>query len=61
MTETAEAYEALAYALATNPAKLAAIRDTLARNRLTTPLFDTARYTQDFEALLEGMVAANPR
>ncbi len=56
VTETAEDYEALAYELATNPAKLAAIREKLAANRLTTPLFDTERYTRDFEALLDDMV-----
>jgi predicted O-linked N-acetylglucosamine transferase (SPINDLY family) len=58
VTETNEAYEALALDLATNPAKLTAIREKLAANRLTTPLFDTARYTSDFETLLEGFLAA---
>jgi protein O-GlcNAc transferase len=61
VTETDEAYEDLALELATNPAKLAAVREKLAANRLTTPLFDTERYTRDFEDLLEDMIAANPR
>jgi len=61
VTETDEAYEALALALATNPARLAAIREKLDANRLTTPLFDTERYARDFEGLLEHMIAANPR
>jgi predicted O-linked N-acetylglucosamine transferase (SPINDLY family) len=61
VTETDEAYEALALALATDPAKLAAIREKLSTNRLMTPLFDTERYTRDFEALLESMITANPR
>lgn len=57
VTETPQAYEALALELATNPAKLKAIRDKLAANRLTTPLYDTERYTRDFEALLETMIS----
>lgn len=61
VTETNEAYEALALELATNPAKLAAVREKLAENRLATPLFDTERYARDFEALLENMVAAQRR
>src|SRR6476646_8748944 len=34
------------------PASLAALRARLAANRHTHPLFDMARYTRDFEALL---------
>jgi predicted O-linked N-acetylglucosamine transferase (SPINDLY family) len=45
-------YEALALHLATEPQTLAAWRSRLAANRHTHPLFDMARYTQDFEALL---------
>jgi len=56
VTQTNEDYEALALELATDPAKLAAVRAKLAANRLTTPLYDTERYTRDFEALLEGML-----
>ncbi len=48
VTETPQAYEALALTLATNPAKLKAIGDKLAANRLTAPLFDTERYTARF-------------
>jgi protein O-GlcNAc transferase len=61
VTETNESYEALALELATNPSKLAAIREKLAANRLTTPLFDTERYTRDFEALLGDMILTNLR
>jgi len=42
-------YEALAGELATNPAKLREIRERLARNRLTQPLFDIASYTKALE------------
>jgi predicted O-linked N-acetylglucosamine transferase (SPINDLY family) len=45
-------YEALALALARDPARLAALRARLAANRRTHPLFDMARYTRDFESLL---------
>lgn len=47
-------YEALILDLATNPDSLAAIQAKLAENRLTQPLFDTVRYTRDFEAALEA-------
>ena len=46
-------YEALIFALATDPARLAAIRARLSANRLTQPLFDTVQYTRHFEAGLE--------
>jgi predicted O-linked N-acetylglucosamine transferase (SPINDLY family) len=42
-------YEALALRLARHPAALAALRQRLAANRDTYPLFDMARYTRDFE------------
>ena len=48
-------YEALAVELATNPEKLSAIKDKLANNRSTTPLFDTERYTRNLEAAYEVM------
>ena len=50
ITDTQEAYEALAVELATNPQWLAQIREKLARNRLVTPLFDTALFAQHIEA-----------
>ncbi|MGA9032483.1 MAG: tetratricopeptide repeat protein, partial [Sulfuricaulis sp.] len=43
-------YEALALALATQPERLAAIRQKLALNRTTQPLFDTPRFTRHIEA-----------
>jgi predicted O-linked N-acetylglucosamine transferase (SPINDLY family) len=48
-------YEALAVELATNSEKLSAIKDKLANNRSTTPLFDIERYTRDLEAAYEAM------
>jgi len=49
ITSTQEEYEALAIELATNPEKLTAIRQKLEKNRLTTPLFDTERFTHHLE------------
>lgn len=45
-----EEYEALALKLATAPDRLRNIRGKLARNRLTTSLFDTERFTRHIEA-----------
>jgi predicted O-linked N-acetylglucosamine transferase (SPINDLY family) len=56
IAESDEAYETLILDLATDPARLAAIRAKLAANRLTAPLFDTVRYTRDFESALLEMV-----
>ena len=49
ITNSQENYEALAIDLATNPAKLKAIKAKLESNRLTTPLFDTPRFTKHLE------------
>ena len=49
ITETEEQYEQLILELATDPKKLDLIKEKLAENRLKTPLFDTQRYTQNFE------------
>lgn len=53
---TAEAYEALAIALAMDPFRLADIRARLARLRLTTPLFDTVGFTRNIEAAYAAMI-----
>ena len=50
VTETPEAYEAVATDLATHPEKFAAIRNRLGRNRVTEALFDTQRFTRHIEA-----------
>jgi len=56
ITSTQEEYEALAIALATNPRKLENIKQKLAANRLTTPLFDTPLFTKNLEAVYIKMV-----
>ena len=50
VTSTPAQYEALAIELATNPQRLAGIKQTLAENRLVAPLFDTARFARHIEA-----------
>lgn len=50
VTDSSEAYQALAIELAVNPQKLTALRHRLAENRLKAPLFDTAQYTRHLEA-----------
>ena len=50
ITSSLAEYEALALALAREPARLGALRATLARHRETQPLFDTARLTRNLEA-----------
>ena len=49
---TREAYEALAIELATTPSRLQSLREKLARNRLTSPLFDIVGYTRNLETAL---------
>ncbi len=58
VTETPEAYEALAIELARDPAQLAGLRQRLAENRLRTPLFETPRLTRDIE---QAYVAVHER
>jgi predicted O-linked N-acetylglucosamine transferase (SPINDLY family) len=48
-------YESIALQLAQNPLLLAQVKEKLARNRLTHPLFDTARYTRNLEAAYSAM------
>ena len=55
ITESLDDYEALAIALAGDPARLGALRKKLANNRLTQPLFDTALYTHHIEAAFTTM------
>ena len=50
ITNTQEEYEALAIELAMNPKKLEIIKLKLAKNRLTTPLFDTPLFTKNLES-----------
>jgi protein O-GlcNAc transferase len=50
ITTSAEAYLALALELANDAPRLAALRQQLADNRLTQPLFDTRLFTRHIEA-----------
>ncbi len=49
ITSSQEEYEALAIELALNPIRFASIKMKLSNNRLTTPLFDTPRFTKNLE------------
>jgi predicted O-linked N-acetylglucosamine transferase (SPINDLY family) len=49
ITETEMEYEALILDLATNPQRLAAIKQKLAVNRLSKPLFNTELFTKHLE------------
>lgn len=55
ITRSPAEYEALAIELATNPRRLAGIREKLAQNRLTAPLFDTPLFTRHIEAAYAAM------
>lgn len=55
VTGNMEDYEALAFALATEPGRLPAIREKLAANRHTQPLFDMDRYRRHLEAAYTTM------
>ena len=55
ITKSQSEYEARAIELAMSPEELSAIKDKLAKNRLTTPLFDTERYTRHLEAAYEAI------
>ncbi|HUH95674.1 MAG TPA: tetratricopeptide repeat protein [Casimicrobiaceae bacterium] len=57
ITTSADEYERVAVELATYPGRLAALRQKVADNRLSTPLFDTARFTRSIEAVYEAMHA----
>jgi predicted O-linked N-acetylglucosamine transferase (SPINDLY family) len=54
-------YEAMALKLAREPALLAATRDRLTTNRLTTPLFDSRRHTRAIEAAYRTMIGRYER
>lgn len=50
IASTPEEYEKLAVELATNPRRLENIQEKLARNKLSTPLFDTRLFVKHLEA-----------
>ncbi len=55
VTDSLDEYEAKALHLAQNPAELLALRDRLSHNKLTSPLFDIARYTRHLESAYQIM------
>ncbi|MBE0532904.1 MAG: tetratricopeptide repeat protein [Rhodospirillales bacterium] len=54
-TPTLDAYEALAIRLARRPDEIRRLRERLETNRLTFPLFDTARFARHIEQAFEIM------
>jgi len=56
VTTTLQDYERLAVDLALQPEKLAGLKDKIARNRLTAPLFNTALFTEHLEAAYVAML-----
>ncbi|HET6183394.1 MAG TPA: nucleotidyltransferase family protein [Acetobacteraceae bacterium] len=55
ITSSLVEYEALAAALARDPARLTQLREKLVRKRASAALFDTARYTRDLESAYAAM------
>jgi predicted O-linked N-acetylglucosamine transferase (SPINDLY family) len=55
ITTSVAEYEELAVALATDPQRMAQLKDKLARHRLTTPLFDAQLHTRSLEAAYTQM------
>ena len=55
ITTTAEEYESLAIELASNPEKLKAIKDKLASNLSTAPLYNTPLFTKNLESAFTEM------
>jgi predicted O-linked N-acetylglucosamine transferase (SPINDLY family) len=55
ITTSPAEYEHLAIELALDPERLRGLRERLARNRLTTALFDTAAFTRHIEAAYTAM------
>ncbi|MCC7217916.1 MAG: tetratricopeptide repeat protein [Burkholderiales bacterium] len=54
-------YEALALRLAHDPAQLRSLRERLAQDRLSLPLFDSDRFRRNIEAAYRTMVARHAR
>ena len=63
VTESLDAYEARALELARDPAQLKALREKLAANLPTAPLFDADRFARNIEAAYITMSEqrGNPR
>jgi predicted O-linked N-acetylglucosamine transferase (SPINDLY family) len=61
ITESLTDYEALAIELSRSPARLAALRATLAQARRGAALFDTERFCRHLESAFQGMVERSRR
>lgn len=61
VTERLADYEVMALTLAHDPAALSVLRQTLARNRTTQPLFDTDRFRRHLEQAYATMIEAARR
>lgn len=61
IAESMEDYEAMAIRLAKDTSVLTELKQKLAHNRLTTPLFDTEQFCRDLEAAYAGMVETSRR
>jgi predicted O-linked N-acetylglucosamine transferase (SPINDLY family) len=61
VTHSLQDYETLALALAGDPARLAVLRQTLARNREESPLFDIDRFRRNIEAAYLHMLGMHQR
>jgi predicted O-linked N-acetylglucosamine transferase (SPINDLY family) len=59
VTSTVADYEALAVALATDPERHRAVRETLRNNRRIAPLFNVPRFTRYLEAAYSAMYERN--
>ena len=55
VTNSKEEYKALVLRLIRNPEELAKIRERLAKNRITEPLFDTSRFARNLESVYKKM------
>ena len=56
ITSNTAQYEALAVELARHPAQLQALRQRLVDHRLSSPLFDTARFTRNLESAFKSLL-----
>ena len=52
ITSSLTEYEELAVALGKDPQRIQALKQKLESNKLTTPLFDSTLFTQNFEMVL---------
>ena len=61
ITHSGAEYEAMAHRLATEPGLLQGLRQRLAANTPTSPLFDTRRFTRHLESAYRQMVERHAR